>query len=164
MEKIYNVIKKNDGNVIVDICEGVKELDWLEVNCGYEMVKVNIPASVENIGSLAFHDIPNVECFSVSPKNTHFVEMDGCIYSADMSTLVAYPSGKECECFEIPTSVEVIASGAFRGAHELTSVKIGKNVRTIDYQAFARAYSIERIYIDENVQTMKMVKDMFFFR
>ena len=150
----FEVVERKDGSAIIDVCEGTKSMDYFGI-ISDDYVEVNIPSSVESIGSRLLSGIPHVGHFNVSPENRHFVEMDGCVYSADMQTLIAYPPSKACECFEIPLMVENIAPGAFRCASQLKSVKVGENVKTIGHEAFARAYSIERIYIDKNVQTIE---------
>ena len=150
----FDVVEKKDGSVIVAVCEGVENLDYIKA-VGKQVTEINIPATVKNIGPWVISDMPCVEHFSVSPRNKHFVEVDGCVYSADMSTLVAYPPSKVCDCFEIPSTVKHIAPGAFRGACQLKCVKIGKNVKVIGYEAFARAYSLEHIYIHQNVETIE---------
>ena len=151
----YVEIEKEDGSIILDVCEGIERLECFNINGWYPVTEVNIPASVKSIDFQVVVGMEYLKRFNVSPENKYFVEVDGCVYSADMSTLVAYPPSKACDCFEIPSTVECIAPGAFRGACQLKSVKIGKSVKVIGYEAFARAYSIERIYIDKNVETIE---------
>ena len=52
---------------------------------------VQIPASVTRIGRLAFADCKNLAYISVSTSNTHYRDVDGVLYSADLTTLYLYP-------------------------------------------------------------------------
>lgn len=156
----YVEIEKEDGSIILDVCEGVDILrldlcDWDDVT------EVNIPASVKRIAFQAVVGLNFLERFNVSPENEYFVEVDGCVYSSDMKTLVLYPPAKFCDCFEIPSTVESIAPGAFWGVNDLNCVKLGKNVKSIGYEAFAGSGCIERIYIDKGVEEINRLIDDF---
>lgn len=157
----YVEIEKEDGSIILDVCEGVDILrldlcDWDDVT------EVNIPASVKRIAFQAVVGLNFLERFNVSPENKYFVEVDGCVYSSDMKTLVLYPPAKACDCFEIPSTVERIAPGAFWGVNDLNCVKVGKNVKFIGYEAFAGSCCIERIYIDKGVEEInRLIDDLF---
>jgi len=52
---------------------------------------VQIPASVTAIGRLAFADCKNLAYIAVSAANPTFRDVDGILYSADMTTLYLYP-------------------------------------------------------------------------
>lgn len=52
---------------------------------------VQIPASVRQIGELAFADCPNLLYISVSPQNAAFCDIDGVLYTSDERTLIQYP-------------------------------------------------------------------------
>ena len=150
----YVEIEKDDGSIILDVCEGVERLECFNVDGWYPVTEINIPASVKSIDFQVVAGMDWVERFNVSPENKHFVEIDGCVYSSDLRTFIVYPPAKECDCFEIPSTVERIAPGAFWGATSLKCVKVGKSVKSIGYEAFAAAFSIKRIYIDDSVDTI----------
>lgn len=154
MNMDFEFIEKNDGSIILDICEGVKRLTPLDI-CDDDITEINIPASVEIIDFQAVVGLDFVERFNVNPNNKRFVEVDGCVYSADMRTLIVYPPGKECECFEIPSTVEHIAPGAFWGVQVIESVKIGENVKSIGNEAFGAAWPLRRIFVGKNVNVIE---------
>ena len=52
---------------------------------------VQIPASVRQIGELAFADCPNLLYISVSPQNATYCDINGVLYTADERTLIQYP-------------------------------------------------------------------------
>ena len=52
---------------------------------------IQIPASVESIGSLAFSNCQNLVYISVSEENEEFCDMDGILYTSDGRALLLYP-------------------------------------------------------------------------
>ena len=157
--KKYNYMENNDGTVTLDFCEGVKDLSepviWDLDNIDGRITQVNIPSTVESINCRFVEDMMYVERFQVNPANEHFIEVDGCVYSADMRKLIAYPPNTAGCFFEIPSAVEVIAPWAFCCNNHLMCINIGSNVKVIGRRAFDRAYSLEHLYIDENVSEIE---------
>lgn len=155
----YDVIENEEGDIILNVCEGVERLERFDIDSWYPVIEINIPASVKTIDFQAVAGMDYLECINVSPESKYFVVVDGCVYSADMKTLVIYPPAKVCDCFEIPSTVESIAPGAFWGVTDLKCVKVGKNVKRIGYEAFAGSLCIERIYIDKGVEEISCLID-----
>ena len=58
---------------------------------------VQIPASVRQIGELAFANCPNLLYISVSPQNATYCDIDGVLYTADERTLIQYPAKRAGE-------------------------------------------------------------------
>jgi len=52
---------------------------------------IQIPASVCVIGELAFADCPNLIYISVNTQNAAFRDLDGVLYTSDLSVLLLYP-------------------------------------------------------------------------
>lgn len=94
--------------------------------------------------------------FGVDGENGSFSVQDGVLYTADMRTLVLFPVGREGS-FEVPNTVEIIASRAFFGASvrevflpgglteirdnafresALENIEIPAGITSIGYQAF----------------------------
>lgn len=157
--KKYNYIENNDGTVTLDFCEGVKDLSepviWDLDNIDRRITQVNIPSTVESINCRFVEDMMYVERFQVNPANKHFIEVDDCVYSADMRELIAYPPNKSDRFFEIPSAVEGIAPWAFCCNNHLCCVNIGSNVKAIGRRAFDRAFSLQHIYIDKSVSEIE---------
>jgi hypothetical protein len=53
---------------------------------------IQIPSSVRVIGELAFADCPNLIYISVSAQSTAFCDLDGVLYTKDLTTLLLYPA------------------------------------------------------------------------
>ena len=74
---------------------------------------VHIPASVTFIGALAFADCKNLSYISVSDQNNAYCDLDGVLYSADLSTLITYPPKRAGESVTIYAGISVIREMAF---------------------------------------------------
>lgn len=153
--KNFSCITNEDGTKIIDICEGVQCLD--ESTLGSfadplgEVVQINVPSTLECVSPLFWGRLDHVKRFKVHPMNKHFVDVDGCLFSADMREFVAFPPGKMVATYEIPSTVQVIAPRAFCLAGFLESIKVGAGVRKIGLDAFGFAWRLERIYIANSV-------------
>lgn len=79
---------------------------------------INLPASVETVGIVAFNpDSTNpdsvLETINVDEANENFKSADGVLYTKDGKTLVDYPAAKSGD-FVIPNGVTAIQRGAFQ--------------------------------------------------
>lgn len=82
--------------------------------------------------------------FAVGEYNTLYETIDGVLYNANYSKIIAYPSGKETTSFSVPNTVTEIAPYAFSGATHLESVNLG-NINTVPHAAFAGCTSLENV-------------------
>ncbi len=92
------------------------QLSYIEPGAFYEcgIESIFIPSAVEEIGVAAFNSYL-LKDISVAEDNPYYKSVDGVLFSKDMSTLVAYPIGKENSEYHIPESVTKIESRAFWG-------------------------------------------------
>lgn len=83
---------------------------------------IQIPASVERIGDLAFAACPNLAYISVSDANPYFCDTDGVLYNADRSMLILYPAMRAGSTVAISNATSKIADMAFYNCRNLTRV------------------------------------------
>ncbi len=74
---------------------------------------VQIPATVREIGSLAFADCPNLVYISVSADNAYYCDVGGVLFTADRRVLIQYPPMRAGNPAVIPASVATIPEMAF---------------------------------------------------
>ena len=111
--------------------------DMAFYNCRLLSGTLNIPASVESIGSQALV-LVGLEEFTVDADSQHFTAVEGILYSKDMKELVMYPREKASENFVVPESVEVVADGALRYCTKIHgTLTLPSNLITIGEAAFA---------------------------
>ena len=113
--------------------------------------EVTIPASVTYIGAWAFGGCASLAKFSVASGNTSFQTKDGILYSADGTTLVAYPAGKAGTTFAIPNTVKIIGPGAFDGCEKLIAITIPKSVTEIADDAFSGCTGLKSLAFPEGL-------------
>lgn len=127
----------------VIIPETVKDIsDRTFYNC-YNLEKVNIPTSLQNIGTYAFYNsyIKNI----VIPDNVSTIgqyAFNGC------SNLTSVYIGN---------SITTIARYAFQNCSNITEMQISNSVTTIEQGAFYNCSSIKEIALPDSVTTIGML-------
>ena len=73
---------------------------------------IQIPASVVEIGDLAFSACKNLMYISVNAQNAHYRDIDGILYSKDTAKLILYPpmrAGSELTIYTVTTEIAEMA-------------------------------------------------------
>ena len=83
---------------------------------------LQLPASVTDIGGLAFADCPNLVYVSVSAGNPNYRDVDGVLYTADESTLILYPAKRTGSVAHIRSVTTKIEDMAFYSCVYLTRI------------------------------------------
>ena len=86
---------------------------------------LQIPASVCDIGGLAFADCPNLVYVSVSAGNPNYRDVDGVLYTADESTLILYPAKRTGSVARIRSVTTRIEDMAFYSCVYLSRINYG---------------------------------------
>lgn len=95
-----------------------------------------LPTSVEEISTYAFINSNNLININVESIHPLYKSIKGTLYSKDGKTLIAYPSGKKEEHFNIPSEVTRVDAYAFSACPNLKGVYLPLSVTSIDYNAF----------------------------
>ena len=90
-------------------------------NC-LSLTAIQIPATVTNIGELAFGACDNLMYISVSDANLYYCDIDGILYTADLFSLLFYPPMRAGSSVSIPSMTAEIADMAFLNCAYLTHV------------------------------------------
>ena len=80
---------------------------------GTDIVNVYIPPELEQIGDFAFANCPLLEAITADSKNGMYCDVDGVLYSKDMSELICYPGGKSGSSLNLSSLVTEIKTMAF---------------------------------------------------
>lgn len=110
-----------------------------------DISRVKIGANVTGIGQMAFAGCTRLAAIEVEEGNTAFVVKDSVLYTADGSTIVAYPAAKPQTKFETGAEVTTIASYAFAAATNLTELELTAGVSRIGEGAFSGCTNIATI-------------------
>lgn len=114
--------------------------------------EITIPASVTHIDAWAFGNCASLAKFSVASGSDAFQVKDGVLYSADGTTLVAYPAGKAETTFAIPNTVKIIGPGAFDTCEKLTAITIPTSVTEIGYYAFYYCTGLKSLIFPDGLE------------
>lgn len=85
--------------------------------------------SVKEINIYSLSCNKNIQNFVTT--NSNFAVVDGVLFSADLSTLLCYPSGKLDKNYTINSQVKIIGKYAFANTQNLANLTIGENVEEI---------------------------------
>jgi hypothetical protein len=103
--------------------------------CG-NLIEVEIPGSVTNIGEEAFDDCTSLIAIGVDPTNSFYSGGGGTLFDINQSTLIQCPSGYQLPYYLIPGSVTNIGDYAFDACAGLSGVTIPAGVSSIGEDAF----------------------------
>lgn len=107
-----------------------------------QITAVQISATVQEIGELAFANCPNLVYLSVSSSNPYFRDASGVLFTADGHTLIQYPPMRAGNAV-IPESVTAICEMAFYRCQNLKTVRYESSPENWEKIAIApRNYSL----------------------
>ena len=120
---------------------------------GNEITEITIPAGVKLVGAGSFAYCDDLAAIHVAEGSGVYKSVDGVLFSADGSRLVAYPAAGG-EKYDIPAGVEIIGDEAFRGNGKLTTLNFPEGLRVIDRLAFCDAKSLLYIRLPESLEVI----------
>jgi hypothetical protein len=119
------------------------------LGCSY-LTSVSIPAIVTSIGNYAFNYCSALTSITVTAGNSNYSSLDDVLYNQTQTTLIQFPGGKS-GAFIIPSGVTGIATYAFAGCNDMTSVSIPDSVTSIGSYAFSGCTGFTRVNIPDSV-------------
>jgi hypothetical protein len=125
------------------IPSGVTDI-YIQAFYDAQFTSVTIPASVTNIGDLAFVQCWNLASYTVNTGNTAYSSIDGVLFANGATVLLAYPKGKAGSSYTVPGTVTRIGAAAFNNCN-LTSVSLPSTLASIDLVAFENCNSLTSI-------------------
>lgn len=106
---------------------------------------INLGASMTSMETLAtLLEELNAPVFTLQADNEAFSQEDGVLFSADGTTLLAFP-GVGKTSYEIPSHVKTIGTYAFKQCTELSNLTIPSSVQTIEDYAFASCTGLKSV-------------------
>ena len=111
--------------------------DYSLSNCGFE--ELTIPSHITIIGTDAFRGSNKIEEFIVDENNSAYKSsVDGCLYSKDGNTLIAFPSARECDenTFTIPEGVTHLRGRVFQNLKTVRTINLPSTLEYLGEFAF----------------------------
>ncbi|MBQ7983820.1 MAG: leucine-rich repeat domain-containing protein [Clostridia bacterium] len=162
----------------VSIPGSVKTIGFSAFIANMSLKEVRIPSGVEVIEDYAFGGCISLEKITLSDtvsriagdsilspfaktsvkitidrKNPHFTTSNGILYSKDMTTLIACPTGKS-KHIRIPDTVMTIGETAFCG-NKMTDITLPDSVTVIENAAFSFCENLKEITLPDSVTTLR---------
>ncbi len=155
-------------NGILNIPEGVTELsgdfalvfDWMpEKKCQLSFREIIIPSSVHTINGFFLTEygpdeapVKRFKKITVSDDNPYFKDVDGVLFSKDLTRLICYPCGKAGTSYTVPNTVEVIEDSAFENNVNLQKIILPDSLKRIEAHAFAHCAKLASINLPEGLE------------
>ncbi len=117
------------------------------------LTEITLPASVQYIHSEAFYDDTALTAISVAEGNESYLSLDGVLYSADASVLIAYPAGRSGTGYALTEQTKTVAIGAFGGCTQLRGVDLG-SVQEVGERAFRDCAALTSVNLPGTVDTV----------
>ena len=115
-----------------------------------KVTQIYIPANVDTIGSGVFAFCYDLAQITVDADNASYCDVDGILYTKDMTTLVCYPANKSGDTFTVPSGVTVLDYRAFMYSG-LSEIILPQSLVTIGGSAFESCTNLQSITIPASV-------------
>lgn len=148
------------GNTIYHVTEAI--YPW-----GYntDLNRIYIPKTIVNLSienGNPFSDYTMLEQIIVDEANPYYKSVDGVLFNADGTELIAYPRYSSRKEYAIPEGVTSIGKSAFDSAAFLEKITIPSTVSEIGQEAFINCNSLQEINLDPTNQAFKMQNGILF--
>ena len=157
----------------ITLPEGLEQIGDLAFDGCSSLTSIKIPNTIQYIGELAFFnnaaltsiEIPvglfnyceqnafvgtNITNIKVNYSHIECVELDGSLYSKDMTMLIKYGGNSSITRFTVPDSVKYIAECAFKDS-TLEEIILPEKLEKIGMGAFYNCDGLKYIDIPKNV-------------
>jgi len=134
----------------VNLPEKLEIIDSLAFSGCESLKSIIIPANVSYIGSSAFQFCESLRRFEIDERNTHFIVVDGVLFSKDKTKLISFPCGNSNKNYIIPDGVKVICDGAFAGS-KIENITFPTSLEIIEDWAFYGCHDLQMLYIPDSV-------------
>ena len=112
-----------------------------------KLTKVTLSARTEEFTA---NDVLPLIDVTVPADNPRYTDVNGIVFSKDLTEFVYFPAGRNDSAYAIPNTVTKIADYAFYGS-KLSSITIPESVTAIGYDAFGKCENLASIAIPASV-------------
>ena len=113
--------------------------------------EIFVPKGVESIGYAAFSCCERLENISVAKDNPSYREIDGVVFSNDMTVLEGYPAGKTDTTYVIPNGVKYIGEWAFGACDQLINITLPDGIVFVGASDFYDCTGLKSITLPSSV-------------
>ena len=113
--------------------------------------EIFVPKCVESIGYAAFSCCERLKNIFVAKDNPSYREIDGVVFSNDMTILEGYPAGKTDTTYVIPNGVKYIGGWAFGSCDQLINITLPDGIVFVGASAFYECTGLKSITLPSSV-------------
>ncbi|MBR4752520.1 MAG: leucine-rich repeat protein [Thermoguttaceae bacterium] len=158
--KVFQRLTKN--HYTLSIPDGVETIAARAISGQGTLTKIDIPASVAEIGEDAFENCPQTKSIDVAENNANFRSIDGVLFTKDGKELVKFPGGHANREYVVPDGVETIRKGAFCYCPFVKSIVIPASVQSIDVGEFQFDSSLGTVDVAEDNANYRSIDGVLF--
>ncbi len=136
---------------VLTIEEGISTIESYAFQHMTSLIKISIPKTATSLGKHLFVGCESLEEITVTAGNSKYVTVDGVLYNADKTVLIAYPAAKAGTTFTVPDTVKEIADYAFEGATKLEAILLPAELEKIGINAFENCSALKTISVPSTV-------------
>ena len=142
---------QDSDDKVLTIPEGIKRLGDCALQSAYFVKKLELPASLTELGYEVFNGMYKSEEITVAAGNTAFEVIDGVLYNKDKTIVYRAPTMKKTpKPYTLEPTVVEIAAAAFAQS-KLKAVKLPEGLQIIGDHAFDNSY-LEETSIPKTVK------------
>jgi hypothetical protein len=120
-----------------------------------KLKSVVIPASMKNIDPMAFNECRNLAAIYVDANNPNYCDIEGVLFSKDMTSLCLYPCGGPTE-YIVPSGTKTIGQAAFWGCSYLETIIMPNTVTKVNWRAFANCSKLSTVSLSANLEVIEV--------
>ncbi|MBR1544247.1 MAG: leucine-rich repeat domain-containing protein [Muribaculaceae bacterium] len=132
--------------------EGLKRIDGDAFSRCDKFEKLRLPASLDEVNGNPFMYCNSLKKLEISEGNPNFKMDGGVVLTGDGTKVVFSLRFAEIGDYVVPETVTTIGSYAFYNNQNLTSVKMGKNVKYIHGAAFHDCGNLSKVEMAEGLE------------
>ena len=165
----YSAFKDNTDLVSIEIYDGVTTIDYWAFSGCTSLKSISLPGSITTIGMDAFEKCTSLKsitipdsvtelsysafdgctaltAITVDAGNTKYVDIDGVVFSKDITNLIIFPQGKGGD-YSVPDGTVSIPNSAFNDT-KLEKISISATVADLGSTPFSGCSALEYISVD----------------
>ncbi len=131
----------------ISVPESVTDIEMYAFENCTSLESITIPHSVTELSFYAFDGCTALTAITVDSQNTKYVDIDGVVFSKDITKLIIFPEGKGGN-YSVPNGTVYIVDSVFNDNINLERISIPATVADLGSTPFSGCSALEYISVD----------------